>query len=809
VHTLLQDVRYAFRQLRSHPGFALTAILSLALGIGATVSVFSVIYAVLVNPYPYTDPSSMAHLVMEDKQGREIYAGLTGPQLRQFAQARSVQSVAAWDYWNLTVTGRDVPENVASLLMIGDSFPTFGVAPQLGRNLGPSDSPNGQEAQPVVELSHRFWLRHYNGDPSVIGQTLELEHKKYTIVGVTQPRFTWGDADVYLPQKYTSDPVHLFYTTFRLRPGSTRAMANAELQPLLEQFSKETPTHFPPSFKVNVKGLNEHFIHDLGGTLFLLFAAVALLLAIGCGNVSILLLARGTAREHEFAVRSAVGASSFRIVRQLLTESVILALTGAGLGVLLAYRALGLIVAWLPQDSFPHEAAIHINLPVLLFSVGLAVLTGILFGLFPALQLAKPEINQVMQSNGRKVAGSVRGKHLHTGLIAGQIALTLLLLTAASAAMEGFLHLMRVPLGYDPHNVMTIGIPVHENAYKTFAERINYFEQLRQKVAAMPDVISTGISSNATPPSNGFMRAFELLGKPSSEDQQVAINLIDPGYFTTLRIPLLQGRVWDATEIAHSAPLALVNQTFARRYYPNGDILGHSVRVSTLKSEPPFRLAAPGSDGWIQVVGVVGDALNDGLDKPIKPAIFVPYSLYLFMGTQILVRGRTDPLALLHSIQQQVASVDHDQQVNSLDLEAIIKQEPEWARGRLISVLFAAFSVLALALAAVGLYSVASYSVVQRTNEFGIRMALGAQRGDVLKIVLASAGVSVGIGIGIGLALSIGLNRLIARWVENSDHNPLLVVGASLLLLAVAALACLLPARRASSVDPMTALRCE
>lgn len=811
MHTILQDVRYAFRQLRTHPGFALTAILSLALGIGATVSVFSVVYAVLVNPYPYADPASMAHLKLQDRQGREIYVGLTDAQLHELEKARSLQSVAAWDEWNLTVTGHDVPEDVIALLMTGNSFPTFGMAPELGRNLGPSDSPHGQEAQPVAELSHHFWLRHYNGDPSVIGQTLELVHKKYTIVGVTEPRFTWGDADVYLPQKDVSDPVHAFTTTVRLKPGVTRTMANAELQPLIEQFAKQTPTHFPLNFKVAMAGMNDQFVHDLGGTLFLLFAAVALLLAIGCGNVSILLLARGTAREHEFAVRSAVGASSSRIVRQLLTESLMLALTGAGFGILLAYRALSLIVAWLPQYSFPHEADIRINLPVLLFSVGLAVLTGILFGLYPALQLAKPEINQVMQSNGRKVAGSVRGKRVHSSLIAGQIAMTLLLLTAAGAAIEGFLHLMRVPLGYDPRNVMSVGIPVHENTYKTLAERVNFFEQLRQKMASVPDVVSTGISTNATPPSNGWTQAFELLGKPSSEDQQAQVNFIDPGYFTTLRIPLMQGRVWDATEIAHSAPLALVNQTFAKRYYPTGDVLGHSLKLPRLKGEPPYNLAAPGSDSWIQVVGVVGDALDAGLNKSVRPAIFVPYSLYMPMHTQILVRSHGDPLALLHSLQQQVASVDPDQQIlaHPDNLETWIKVEPEWARGRLISVLFGAFSILALALASVGLYSVVSYSVAQRTNEFGIRMALGARRGDVLKLVLASAGVSVGLGVGVGLALSFGLNRMIARWVENSNSSPLLVIAVSLLLLTVAALACLLPARRASSVDPMAALRCE
>ena len=506
-----------------------------------------------------------------------------------------------------------------------------------------------------------------------------------------------------------------------------------------------------------------------------------------------------------------MGASGFRLIRQLLTESLLLAIAGAGLGILLAYQSLGWIVAGLPEYSFPHEADFHVNVPVLLFSVGLAVLTGVLFGLFPALQMARPEISQVMQSNTRKVAGTVRGKQFHTVLIAGQIALTLLLMTAAGAAIQGFLHMMRIPLGYDPHHVMSVGIPVHDNTYKTITERVTYYEQLRNAIGALPDVVSTGISTNATPPSSGWDQPFELLGRPSSEEQKARLNFVDPGYFSTLHMPLQKGRVWDHTELVHSAPLVLVNESFARRYYSNGDILGHSLKIPTLKDEPPYTLAAPGSDGPLQVIGVVADALDDGLDKPVRPAIFLPYSLYLWMHTQILVASRGDPQAILHSIRRQIVSVDADQQAynRSDDLEMWIKREPEMARGRLVSILFGAFSMLALLLAAVGLYSVVSYSVVQRTNEFGIRMALGARKKDVWWNVLASAGVSVGSGLLAGLLLSLALNRLISRWVENSVHNPWLILGVSCVLLAVAGVACLLPSWRASSVDPMTALRCE
>jgi len=554
MHVVLQDIRYSFRQLRNHPGFTLTAILSLALGIGATVSVFSVIYGVLLHPYPYTDLKRLVSLSIRDPYGDFWNAWITGPQLRELQQAHAVESIAAWNEWNLTVTGHDVPEDVMAYTQTGNTFPTLGVPPLLGRNLGPSDSPEGKEPQPVVMLNYRFWQRHFSRDPTVIGKTLELVGKKYTIIGVTRPHFTWGwDADVYLPQKITTDQVSSFGTVIKLRPGITQAAADAELQPLMERFARETLTHFPPKFKVDVRELSYWTVHQMGGTLYLLFAAVAILLAIGCGNVSILLLARGTARQHEFAVRSAVGASGSRIVRQLLTESSILSLTGAGLGMLLAYWTLDLIVAWLPRNLFPSDTDISVNLPVLIFSVGLAILTGILFGLFPALQMARPEIGQVMQSGTRKVAGSVRGKRVHGLLIAGQIALTLLLMTAAGAATNGFLSMMRVNLGYDPRNVISVGIPIHENTHTNWAARMNYYERLRAKIAELPAVVSTGISTNATPPSSGDEKRFELLGKapnPSIEGQTARMNYIDPRYFGTLHIPVLQGRMWSPTEVS-------------------------------------------------------------------------------------------------------------------------------------------------------------------------------------------------------------------------------------------------------------------
>jgi predicted permease len=468
-------------------------------------------------------------------------------------------------------------------------------------------------------------------------------------------------------------------------------------------------------------------------------------------------------------------------------------------------------VARLPEYSFPHEADFHLNLPVLLFSVSLAVVSGVLFGVFPALESARREINQAIQAGTHNVAGSVRGKRMHTGLIAGQIALTLLLLTAAGAAIQGFSRIMRRPLGYDPHNVMSVGIPIHENTLHNWAERAAYITQLRERVAAMPGVVSAGISTNATPPSNGWTQPFEILGKPASEQQEARTNFVSSEYFTLLHIPLVEGRLWEQSEVSRGATRAIVNQAFVRRYFPGEDVLSHSVRLPRLTSQPPYRLDAKGSDGWLQIIGVTGDALDDGLDKPILPGVYLPYTVNMFMGTQILVRTQGEPLAMLRSVRQAIAAVNPDQQAYSQvdDLETWITREPEFANSRLVSILFAAFSGLALALAGVGLYSVVSYSVVQRTGEFGIRMALGAQRADVLRIVLWSASTSVGIGLASGLALSLGLARVITRWVENGVPDPSIALAVSLLVIVVAGLACLVPALRALGVDPISALRCE
>ncbi|HUN82933.1 MAG TPA: ABC transporter permease [Terracidiphilus sp.] len=810
--TLLHDIRYGARQLVKMPGFTLTAILSLALGIGATTAVFSVVYAILMNPYPYKAPDRMIHMRLATPSGELDGFGVTGSQWQQLRKSPVVEDTFLEDDWNLTVTGADLPEDVNGIYLSSNAFNFLGVPAALGRGLQPSDAIDGQDPQPVVVLGYKFWSRHYGGDTSVLGRTIQLMRKNYTIVGVAGSRFAWGDGDVYLPLKITGDQVKGFYAGVRLKPGVTHAQANAALEPLIREFDKETPRHFPADFlHMHVVGLNEDFVKQLGGTLYLLFGAVALLLMIGCGNVSILLLARATARQHEFAVRAAVGASQSRIVRQLLTEALLLSLTGAGLGLLLAYKIIAFIVAHLPEFSFPHEAAININLPVLIFCILVALSTGILFGLWPALQLSHPEVGQIMKANTRKTTGDVRGRRIHAVLIGSQIALTLLMMAGAGAAIEGFLKVAHTSLGYDPHNVMSVGIPIHDGTYKTWPERVAYFERLYAKCAEVPGVRMAAISSNATPPENGFNTHLAIVGRPSNAEQTFRVNLVSREYFPVLHVPLVQGRLWDQSETDRGAAVIVVNQTFAKRFFPAGDAIGHTIKVEEMKSQPPYLLIAPGAENGLLIIGVTGDKLDDGLSKPILPEAFVPYTTVMGMYTQVLIRSDVPPLTLLHAVRVAVNSIDPDQQTNNdvRDLEHWITRLPEYARGQLVAWLFGAFAVLALALASVGLYSVVAYTVAQRTNEFGIRIALGANRSHVLGIVFRSTVTSVAAGIAAGVILTFALNKVMASWAAESSRDPLLLLAATCVLSVVATMACIVPAWRAAEVDPMTAIRAE
>jgi predicted permease len=805
------DIRYAFRQLWNNPGFTLTAVVSLALGIGTTTAVFSVVYAVLIEPFPYVAADQIVRISTDDKGHNLRPVSLTGSQLQLVRKATCVKSAVAWLNWELNTTGNDLPEDVKAVFITPNASNYFGVRPLQGRGLTPADAPATGDAQPVVLLTYSFWNRHFGRSPDMIGKSLEMSHKEYRIIGVLPRRFAWNGGDVYLPLKITYDQSQLYGISIRLKPSISLQAAASELQSLFQQFAKETPTRYPESFRIHLERLNDQYVNSLGRTLYLLFGAVVLLLIIGCSNLSILLLARGTARQQELAIRVAIGASRGRMLRQLLTESVTLSLSGAALGVLTAYATVALIVKWLPDFSLAREVAVQINLPVLTFCVLLALPTGILFGLSPALQMVRPQLERTLRSSMRKIAGGDGTKRKHNMLIAGQIALTLLLLTGAGSSIQGFRRVTHVRLGYRPQKTLDVSIPLHTNSYVKQEERAVYFETIRRRVAAIPGISSVALTDNAVPPFGGAQQHVELLNELSRQWREASLNLVSANYFSTLGIALSRGRVWDEVEEKRGARLAVINEAMARQFWPHGDPVGNAIRFPELKPQPPFRVSIPGSDGWVRITGVVADSQNDGLLAPVKPAVYIPSTIWMDMGIDLLVHVQTSPSSVLHVIRKQLALINPDQQTSEYtpSLDELIQLQPEWQQERLVTLLCGGFAAIALILAVVGLYSVVSYSVAQRTNEFGIRMALGASRERVLSVVLSSFSPSVGIGIGIGALLALGLDSFLTKLAQGTDGHPAIVIAVAFLLVTACTCACVVPAWRAASVDPMTALRHE
>ena len=516
-------------------------------------------------------------------------------------------------------------------------------------------------------------------------------------------------------------------------------------------------------------------------------------------------------------MRVALGAHRRRILRQLLTESVLMAAIGVAGGVVLAYGILTAIQAylqpWLRWDYTAPEVVARINLPVLLVSGATALITGVLCGLWPALRFSRVRVSETTRSHDRRLAGTVRGRKAFGGLVAGQIALTLVLLAGAGSAGERLVRLLSTPMGFDPHHAMALGIPFPLNASPTWTARRSYVEQLRAKVAETSGVTMTAMSRSGPPPRNYHGTRFERLGVPATDQQIAAFNAVDPRYFALLRIPLLQGRLWTDPENHNGAHVAVINRTLAGRYFPNGEAIGQAIRLPDIEDSPPTTVSAANIAGsWLQIIGIVQDALNDGLMEPVKPQIFVPFTLLMGPTAQILVRSEVPPLRIVRTIQAQLAAVHPDQRIfrSGMDLDARVSQEPVWQRAHLVAWTLGLFAVLALALASVGLYSVVSYAVAQRTRELGIRMALGAQRGRVMRTVLASILWSVSGGVLAGLALTVALSRVVAAQVVNGDERDPMTLGAGVLLLVVVAgLGSALPAWRASKIEPMTALRCE
>jgi predicted permease len=808
---LAADLQFTLRMTRKSLGFTLAAVLSLALGIGASSAIFSLVHAVLLDPYPYRDSSRLINISFSDKQREHGTLNYTIPDFLEIQKSsKTLEDVAARETFSMIATG-GLPENVSAVGFSPNAFRHFGVPAMLGRTFAPSDVPTPQDPPRIVVISYLFWKRHFNSDPGVAGKTLELDHQLYTVLGVVPPRFTWNDGDVYLPMALVPDQHRVVPLMAHSKPGVSFEAVSAELQAMTERFAKSNPDAYPKDFKIRVQSLNDFLLGRFAGTLLILMAAVAFLLLIACGNVSILLLARASARQKEMAVRLSLGATGGRVVQQLLTESVLLSLTGGLLGVLMAYKGVDAIVALMPQYSVPHEAAIAVNGPVVLFTFAVSVLTGILFGLAPALQLANTDINQSMQDGGKGTTAVSTGGRMRTFLIVGQIALTMVLLVGAGVAIRGFIEVTQVPLGYRPEKVLTIKLNLPKGRYKTWVTRGELFQRVLDGIRSVPGVTSAAMTESALPPYVGFQADFDIAGRAAAANQKTQVGLISGDYFATVGIQLLRGRLLSDADVQRAGHYAVINDEMARTYFSQGsDPIGQRINVPALKFKNPDIFTPPAGDQLFEIVGVVATARNQGLrDKP-KPAIYVPYTMAMVPGCAYLIRTAGDPHQAINAIRERVRAVDADQPVTQIRTLEEVLHDFERAYPRFSTTLFSIFAAVGLILATTGIYSLVSYTVSRRTHEFGIRMALGARPMDVVGLVVGKTARLMASGILIGLVASLALSDVIARYVTGwNPKDPVAFAAVIFVLAIVAMLACWLPAYRATKIEPTVALRNE
>jgi predicted permease len=807
LESLIADVRFGLRQFQKDPSVTLVAVLSLALGIGATTIVFSVIYAVLINPYPYKGADRMAHVHIFDKTAFMSDLVLSSAQFQEFKNNSALDGAIAVDQWTAAVTGGNLPESVSADYLSSNAFDAFGVPPLLGREFSEVDTKDGSQPANVVVLSYPYWKTHYSSDTDVVGKTLQVDHADFTIIGVLPERFAWWpNGDLFFPLKFSADPNRTAMVFVRIRPGLPYPVAQAELQSSIRKLARETPQRFPKDFRIQLVRLNDIFVGGFAGTLFFLFGAVGLLLVIGCANVSILLLARGVSRKHELALRAAIGATRPRIVRQLVTESMTLSLVGGSLGIFLAYGGVRLVARLLPSHTFPGEASFQVNLPVLLFATSLAMLTGIVFGLWPALHFSDPELSPLLKANSQKVAGSAGSMRAHSILIAGQVSLILVLMALAGATVRSLYRLVHSPLGYDANNVGCISIPLRDGTYAQWEHRVAYYDQIRRKAESTPGILSAAIEQTYLPPVSMYKTSGEISGT-SDGAKILTLQQVSPEFFSTLRIPLVRGRLWTEAETLHGVHVGIVNLAMANHYWPRGDAIGRMVHLDALRSHTKWTLAAPGNDGWVEVVGIVGDTPNNGLRDPVSPAVYVPYTLVVDEGVDLVIRTSGNPLNYVRAIREEIHTLDGDQPIGEVTTAQQRLDSEGFSGERFIASVFLGFALLGLALGALGLYSVVSYVVSQRAHELGIRIALGASRAQVIRMVVKSSAIAIVTGGCVGLAASLALNSVIAHWTAGNVRDPMMLGGVTVIFISVVIVASLIPARRAASIDPMRALR--
>jgi predicted permease len=799
--TLFHDVRYGFRMLLKHRGFTFISVLALALGIGANTAIFSVINAVMLRPLPYKDPSRLV-TVLHEKSNPVAPANFFDWR----AQNQVFESIAAAQIWEPTLTGKDQPEQVHALQMTADMFKVLGVNPSMGRTFNPDEDQPGKERVAVV--SNRFWQRRFGGDRSVIGQRITLDGEAYTIIGVMPQDFQFAPfwatrAEVWTPLNLASrindrrgQSLRVFA---RLKPNVTREQAQTDMDAISRRLEQDYPRE-NKGISVAVESLHEKVVGKSRAALLILFGAVGFVLLIACANVANLMMARATARRKEIAVRAALGASRFRIARQLLTESVMLALAGGVVGLLLAVWGIEALVRLGPAN-LPRLKDVGVDYYVLGFTLGLSVLTGLLFGLAPALQTTKVDLNETLKEGGRSGTDAGRRNRVRRLLVVSEMALALMLLVSGGLMIRSFLGLLSIEPGFNPKQVMTMTVSLAGSEHNTPEKRAAFFNELMSRVEALPGVQSTSAINHLPLGGDIWNLGFTIEGRPAplpGESQSAVYRVVRPKYFQTMGATLLKGRDFTERDTATAPGVVIINEAFARRYFPGEDAVGRRINVSNDEMNPR------------EIVGVIRDAKQNDLTAQANPETYLPH-LQAAQGKSmtLVIRSASEPARLAQAVQAQVWAIDKNLPVSEIrTMEDVVSESIGGQRFNMI--MLSLFAGVALILAAVGIYGVMSYAVTQRTHEIGIRMALGASARDVLRMVVGQGMVLALVGVGLGLIGAFALSRLMTSLLFNiSPTDSMTFIVVSVVLACVALLACYIPARRATRIDPMVALRYE
>jgi putative ABC transport system permease protein len=798
---MIQDLIYGLRWLRKHPGFTALSVLTLAAGIGVNTAMFSVVHAVLMQPLPFPEAD------------RIVWMSESGPEVKNrwvsylnFADWRArnqvFESMSIFRGFSVNITGTDRPENINARLITFEYFKVMRTSPILGRDFTEADDKTG--AAPVTIISHPFWQQRFGGDPNIVGKQITLDDKNFTVVGVMPESFVHqGPPPLWLLtgpmnfQTHTRDVRTAGSVIARLKPGVTIEQARAEMNRVAQQLFKEHPVANAGADTVTVVSLQDNITRNVGTALKILFGAVALVLLIACANVANLLLARAATRRKEFAVRAALGASRWRIVRQLLVESLLLALTGGALGLIFASWAMSLLQK-VAHETVPRMNYIEINGRVLAFNIGASVLTGILFGLVPALRFSKTDLQETLKDSASTTTDH-QGKKLRSALVVSEVAVSVALLVGAGLMVKSLITVLRADNGFDPNGVLTMELKVSRNRYRERPELSRFMHQLLQSVQTQPGVEKATISSTLPGSADGWQNDIAPEGHRSLEPGEsinVDWSIVSADFFETMKIPILRGRTFTRDEDEQGKPVVLVDENLARRFWPNENAVGKH-----LAYDGPV---------WHEIIGIVPEVRAYGSEMKPLIRIYTPFGRAPQRNTMLSIRyNNIDPQALTAAVIRAAQGIDKDVPLTEIaTFESLLAREA--SPRRFNAVLFAVFAALALVLAATGVYGVLSYSVSQRTHEVGIRMALGAGRRDVLRLFMSQGMVLVVLGLVLGLAGAFALTRLMSSLlfgVSTTDATTFVLVSVGLILIGL--FACYIPARRATKVDPLVALRYE